>query len=78
MDHVAKMCALVGIADGAKIADKILTLETEIATHHWDQVKDRDATLTYNKHSRAELEALAPHFLFDLLAEHAQVPAKAL
>jgi putative endopeptidase len=78
LDHVAKMCALVGIADGAKIADQILTLETEIATHHWDQVKDRDATLTYNKHSRAELEALAPHFLFDLWAEHAQVPTKAL
>jgi putative endopeptidase len=78
LDHVAKMCALVGIADGAKIADQILTLETEIATHHWDQVKDRDATLTYNKHSRAELETLAPNFLFDLWAEHAQVPAKAL
>ena len=78
LDHVAKMCALVGIADGAKIADQILKLETEIATHHWDQVKDRDATLTYNKHSRAELEALAPHFLFDLWAEHAKVPAKAL
>jgi putative endopeptidase len=78
LDHVAKMCALVGIADGAKIADQILTLETEIATHHWDQVKDRDATLTYNKHSRAELEALAPHFLFDLWAEHAKVPVKAL
>ena len=78
LDHVTKMCALVGIAGGAKIADQILTLETEIATHHWDQVKDRDATLTYNKHSRAELETLAPHFLFDLWAEHAQVPAKAL
>ena len=78
LDHVAKMCALVGIADGAKIADQILTLETEIATHHWDQVNDRDATLTYNRHSRAELEALAPHFLFDLWAEHAKVPVKAL
>jgi putative endopeptidase len=78
LDHVAKMCALVGIADGAKIADQILKLETEIAAHHWDQVKDRDATLTYNKHSRTELEALAPHFLFDLWAEHAKVPAKAL
>jgi putative endopeptidase len=78
LDHVAKMCALVGISDGAKIADQILKLETEIATHHWDQVKDRDATLTYNKHSRAELETLAPHFLFDLWAEHAKVPVKAL
>jgi putative endopeptidase len=78
LDHVAKMCTLVGIPEGAKIADQILKLETEIATHHWDQVKDRDATLTYNKHSRAELETLAPNFLFDLWAEHAKVPAKAL
>ncbi len=76
--HIAKMCQLVGIADGAKVAEQILKLETEIATHHWDQVKDRDATLTYNKHSRAELETLAPNFLFDLWAEHAKVPAKAL
>ncbi len=77
LDHVAKMCALVGIADGPSLATKILALETEIATHHWDQVKDRDATLTYNKYSRAELETLAPHFLFDIWATHAKVPAKA-
>lgn len=75
--HVAKMCALVGISDGHTVAKQILTLETEIATHHWDQVKDRDATLTYNKYSRAELESLAPGFLFDLWAEHAKVPSKA-
>ncbi len=77
LDHVAKMCALVGIANGADVAKKILTLETEIATHHWDQVKDRDATLTYNKYSRAELESLAPHFLFDTWATNAKVPSKA-
>jgi len=77
LDHIAKMCALVGIADGPSLATKILALETEIATHHWDQVKDRDATLTYNKYSRAELETLAPHFLFDTWATHAKVPAKA-
>jgi putative endopeptidase len=77
VDHVTKMCALVGIKDGATLGAQILALETQIASHHWDQVKDRDATLTYNKYSRAELESLAPHFLFDLWAEHAKVPAKA-
>ena len=77
LDHVTKMCALVGIKDGATLGAQILALETQIASHHWDQVKDRDATLTYNKYSRAELESLAPHFLFDLWAEHAKVPAKA-
>ncbi|MEY4411791.1 MAG: hypothetical protein RL560_50 [Actinomycetota bacterium] len=76
--HIEKMCALVGIKDGATVAQHILKLETEIASHHWDQVKDRDATLTYNKFSRADLETSAPHLLFDTWAEHAQVPAKAL
>ena len=75
--HVEKMCALVGISDGARVAAEVLALETLIATHHWDQVKDRDATLTYNKFSRVELEALAPQLLFDTWATHAQVPAKA-
>ena len=75
--HIEKICALVGIAEGAKVAQLILALETEIASHHWDQVKDRDATLTYNKFSRAELETLAPHFLFDTWAQNAKVPAKA-
>ncbi len=77
LDHVAKMCALVGIDNGGDVASMILALETEIASHHWDQVNDRDATLTYNKYSRAELETLAPHFSFDTWAIHAKVPAKA-
>ena len=77
LTHVEKICALVGISDGARVAAEVLALETLIAKHHWDQVKDRDATLTYNKFSRAELEALAPQLLFDTWATHAQVPAKA-
>ena len=77
LTHVEKICALVGISDGAFVAAEVLALETLIAKHHWDQVKDRDATLTYNKFSRAELEALAPQLLFDTWATHAQVPAKA-
>ena len=76
--HIEKMCALVDIPDGSAVAHLILKLETEIASHHWDQVKDRDATLTYNKFSRADLESRAPHFLFATWAENAKVPAKAL
>lgn len=60
--HVAKMLALVGINDGPSQAGRILSLETAIASYHWDQVKDRDATLTYNKFSRAQLEELSPGF----------------
>ena len=77
LEHVAKIFALTSIADGPALAVKILDLETRIAAHHWDQVKDRDATLTYNRHTRAELEALAPNFLWDTWATNAHVPAKA-
>ena len=44
--HIAKMFALAGLANGEAAAKLILELETEIAASHWDQVKDRDATLT--------------------------------
>jgi putative endopeptidase len=62
LSHVAKMFALVGIDDGPAQATRILSLETALATYHWDQVKDRDATLTYNKFTREQLEALSPGF----------------
>lgn len=60
--HAAKMFDLVGIHDGAVQAARILSLETAIASYHWDQVKDRDATLTYNKFTRTQLEELSPGF----------------
>ena len=70
--HVTKMGELTSTPLDAAA---ILALETEIASHHWDQVKDRDATLTYNKTTRAELEELAPNFHWDLWAANAQIPA---
>jgi putative endopeptidase len=72
VDHVTKMGALAQVP---LMAAEILALETEIASHHWDQVKDRDATLTYNKTSRAELAALAPNFDWDLWATNAGIPS---
>jgi putative endopeptidase len=74
VSHLEKMGELAGISLAAA---EILALETEIASHHWDQVRDRDATLTYNKRTRAELEALAPNFLWDSWAANAQIPAVA-
>jgi putative endopeptidase len=72
VEHVAKMGALAGVP---LMADEILALETEIASHHWDQVKDRDATLTYNKTTKAKLLTLAPDFDWDLWATNAGIPA---
>lgn len=72
VDHLTKMGELANVP---LMAAEILALETEIASHHWDQVKDRDATLTYNKTSRAELAALAPNFDWDLWAASAGIPS---
>jgi putative endopeptidase len=74
IDHVEKMGRLAQVPlNGAEI----LALETQIAAHHWDQVKDRDATLTYNKHNREQALALAPNLHFELWAEHSGIPAAA-
>jgi len=78
VDHVEKMFSLVGIADGADLAAKILALETAIASHHYDAVKDRDATLTYNKMNRAEVTALMPAFDFDLYLSAGEIPSVVL
>ena len=75
--HVAKMFALAQIADGAELAEEIYNLEARIAAHHFDQVKDRDVELTYNKLSFAELCALTPHFDWPTWLEYGQIPKSA-
>ncbi|PPK93768.1 putative endopeptidase [Kineococcus xinjiangensis] len=59
-DHVQRMLELAGLPDPAGAAERILALETDVAAHHWDRVKNRDATLTYNLLDRAALEELLP------------------
>jgi putative endopeptidase len=74
LTHTEKLFGLVGINDGAMQAKRILSLETAIATYHWDQVKDRDATLTYNKFTRAQLEELSPGFNWSTWLKASQRP----
>ena len=75
--HVAKMFALAGITDGASLAEQIYELERRIASHHFDQVKDRDVELTYNKMTFAELSKLAPNFDWASWLEFSQIPKSA-
>ncbi|BDZ40737.1 putative zinc metalloprotease [Paraoerskovia sediminicola] len=67
--HVARMLALAGAVgaddDGSAASDaaaRVMALETALAAHHWDVVRDRDADLTYNALSLDELAASAPGF----------------
>ena len=57
--HLERLLDLAGITDAAATADRAIALETELAGHHWDNVKSRDAVATYNLKSWAEIQQLA-------------------
>lgn len=57
-EHVERMLALAEVADPPAAADRITTLETELAEHHWDKVRSRDAVATYNLKSWADVQEL--------------------
>ena len=73
--HIEAMFTLAKVADPAESAAKVMALETSIASHHWDQVKDRDATLTYNKMNRDEVKALMPAFDWELYLTDGEIPS---
>ena len=52
MAHVAKMLELAGIPEPKAGGRRVMAVETGLAKHHWDRVKSRDRTLTYNKMDR--------------------------
>ncbi len=57
--HIERILALAGIPDPDAAADRVVALETELATHHWDNVRSRDAVATYNLKGWDEVVALA-------------------
>ncbi|WP_260860798.1 M13 family metallopeptidase [Mycobacterium tilburgii] len=59
-EHIARTFGLVyggAAADHADTAARIVALETKLAAAHWDVVKGRDADLSYNLRTFAELQA---------------------
>ncbi|WP_029111799.1 M13 family metallopeptidase [Mycobacterium sp. URHB0044] len=64
--HIARMFTLVlgdeYVGEWEDTAARIVALETKIAAAHWDVVKRRDADLTYNLRTFADLPTEAPGF----------------
>ena len=58
-EHLERLLSLAGLADAAAEADRSIALETELAGHHWDNVRSRDAVETYNLKTWHELQELA-------------------
>jgi len=82
--HVARMLSIAGVGTEAwgvtpeEAAERVVALETRLAAHHWDVVKDRDATLTYNPMTFAELTGSAPGFDWEAWAEALEAPSGSL
>jgi putative endopeptidase len=58
--YISKVMGLAGSTRGEEVAASVLAIENQIAEAHWDKVKNRQAELTYNKRTLAELQAMAP------------------
>jgi putative endopeptidase len=58
--HLDKLLGLAGVPDPADAAARVLRLETDLAAAHWDNVRTRDRTLTYNPMDAAARETLFP------------------
>jgi putative endopeptidase len=56
---VARMLELAGFDESDDRAARIMALETELASHHWDNVATRDSDATYNLLPWAGFDALA-------------------
>jgi putative endopeptidase len=78
LEHMAKMFALAGIKDGLSHSHRILELEKEIAFHHWDQVRNRNAEATYNKMNFRELQDISDGFNWILWLSASKTPQKAV
>lgn len=78
LEHVSRMFELAGLQAPGQNAARVMALETSIASHHWDQVTNRDATLTYNKMVRAQVVGLMPAFDWNLYMEAGEIASLVL
>ena len=63
--YVEQIMDLSGHDDSAGAAERIMSLETQLAEHHWDKVDNRDPEKVYNKVSDDELGAMLSNMNLD-------------
>ncbi|GAA1891377.1 M13 family metallopeptidase [Paeniglutamicibacter psychrophenolicus] len=54
-EHLGRLLALGELTDTGTAAQDVVTLESALASHHWDRVKCRDAQARYNLMTATEL-----------------------
>ncbi len=58
--HLPGILGLAGVPDATARGEAIVELETALAAGHWDRVRSRDSTQTFNPKDRAGLDELLP------------------
>ena len=76
--HTARLLALAGMPDPEGCAQRIMDLETALASHHRDSVSNRDPLLSDNPTLWATLSDLAPGFDWDAWARGTRMPVAGL
>jgi endothelin-converting enzyme/putative endopeptidase len=76
VEHIEKMFELAGFDDPAGSAAMLIALETELASHHWTTVQNRDAEATYNKFATNELDSLGGQISWMAILEEAGLGAE--
>ncbi len=78
--HIAAMLRLLGDdeATASAAAERIMALETRLATGHWTNVETRDVVRAYNLTTYDDLRALAPAFDFPAWLRGLQADASTL
>ena len=67
--HIERMFVLVGLDEPGLRAGNVMAVETALASHHWDNVKCRDAEATYNPMSGEDLATRMGDFPFSAWRE---------
>lgn len=63
--HLEKTFAFIGLSEPAERAARVMAWETRLASHHWDQVRCRNAQATYNLRTWSDVVSSAPGFDVD-------------
>jgi predicted metalloendopeptidase len=69
--YITKLLTLAKQPDPAGAANRILALETQIATPQWERARNRDRDATYNKMTVSELAAMTPSYNWTRYLEQA-------
>ena len=71
--YIERTLTLIGWADPAGTADRIMAFETKIAEASWARADRRDSIKVYNPMTPAALKAYAPQFPWDALVQGAGI-----